>query len=206
MSFPYKNPLTASQLGGSESVARTSTFGTNFSVLQTGGYMEVYYLQDLNWTFGNVTQGAVELSANTIPIQFTKGLNNAFSRDTLVLNSDNISSGRRRLGMQVFVQETDTVYQYTIPNYEDLWDALSGLTGNSAKTQTTYTTTVNDRSEAGINFINAWTGSTIEGVSGVTRNNARWRVFYGTDTAITGGTYFSASTTLELYNLSLIHI
>ena len=47
MAFQYKNPITSSQLSGSESVARTSTFGTNFSVLQTGGYMEVYYLSAL---------------------------------------------------------------------------------------------------------------------------------------------------------------
>ena len=154
MAFQYKNPITSSQLSGSESVARTSTFGTNFSVLQTGGYMEVYYLTDLVWTLGGTVSGPVNYSGNTIPIQFTKGLGSAFSRDILTLNSDNISTGRRRLGMQVFVQETDTVYQYTIPNYEDLWNALSGLTGNSAKTETTYTTTVNDRSQAGRNFIN----------------------------------------------------
>jgi hypothetical protein len=46
--FPYKNPLSSSQLAGPNSVARTSTFGTNFSVLQTGGHMEVYNLYDLN--------------------------------------------------------------------------------------------------------------------------------------------------------------
>ena len=40
MSFPYKNPITASQLSGSESVTRTATFGTNFSVLQTGGFID----------------------------------------------------------------------------------------------------------------------------------------------------------------------
>ena len=152
--------------------------------------MEVYYLQDLIWSFGNVTQGSVQLSANTIPIEFSKGLNNAFSRDTLSLNSDNISSGRRRLGMQVYVHETDTVYQYHIPDYDNLWTALTGLTGNSAITQTEYSTTINNRSEAGLNFTTAWTGSTIEGQSGVTRENARWRIFWGTDIQITGGTYF----------------
>ena len=200
MSFPYKNPITASQLSGSESVSRTSTFGTNFSVLQIGGYMEVYTLADLNWSTYGVTSGVIQNSGNTIPIQFTKGTGSAFSRDILTLNSDNISSGRRRLGMQVFVQETETVYQYTIPNYETLWNNLSGLTGNSATTITEYTTTVNDRSQAGRDFINAWTGSTIEGVSGTTREDARWRVFYGTDVQITGGTYFSGTSDLELYN------
>jgi hypothetical protein len=53
MAFPYKNPITAAQLSGSESVSRTSTFGTNFSVLQTGGYMEVYILDELVWCFIN---------------------------------------------------------------------------------------------------------------------------------------------------------
>jgi hypothetical protein len=138
MSFPYKNPTTASQINGSESVTRTATFGTNFSVLQTGGYMEVYYLSDLIYsTYGGV--GVIQNSGNTIPIQFTVG----GAANTLTLNSDNISSGRRRLGMQVYVQETDTVYQYHIPNYDSLWGSLTGLTGLSAITPTEYTTTVN---------------------------------------------------------------
>ena len=164
MSFEYKNPLSSAQLSGNESVARTATFGTNFSVLTVGGYMEVYYLRDLELTLTAATYPAtIQLSANTIPINFTKGTGTSFSPDNISLNSDNISSGRRRLGMQVYVQETDTVYQYVIPNYETLWDNLSGLTGNSAKTITDYSTTVNSRSQAGKNFINAWTGSTIEG-------------------------------------------
>ena len=94
MSFPYKNPISASQISGTESASRTSTFGTNFSVLQTGGYMEVYSLSDLNWSTYGAT-GAIQNSGNTIPIQFTV----AGSFNTLTLNSDNISSGRRRLGM-----------------------------------------------------------------------------------------------------------
>ena len=152
MAFPYKNPLSANQLSGSNSVTRTATFGTNFSVLQTGGYQEVYYLSDLNWsTYG--ASGVIANSANTIPIQFTVG----GASNTLTLNSDNISSGRRRLGMQVYVQETDTVYQYTIPDYSTLWASITGLTGLSAITQTDYSTTVNTRSQAGRDFINAWT-------------------------------------------------
>ena len=164
MALEYKNPLSSAQLGGTQSVVRTSTFGTNFSVLTVGGYMEVYYLRDLELTLTAATYPSnIQLSANTIPINFTKGTGTSFSPDGISLNSDNISSGRRRLGMQVYVQETDTVYQYTISNYETLWDALSGLTGNSAKTVTDYSTTVNSRSQAGKDFINAWTGSTIEG-------------------------------------------
>ena len=119
MSFNYKNPLSSAQLGGAQSVVRTATFGTNFSVLTVGGYMEVYYLRDLELILTASTYPSqIQLSANTIPINFTKGTGSAFSPDSISLNSDNISSGRRRLGMQVYVQETDTVYQYTIPNYE----------------------------------------------------------------------------------------
>ena len=175
MAFPYKNPISSIQNSASESVTRTVTFGSNFSVLQTGGYMEVYSLSDLNWSTYGIASGAVNNSGNTIPITFTKGTGSAFSRDILTLNSDNISSGRRRLGMLVYVYENNTTYQYIIPNYDTLWNNITGLTGNSGITPTDYTTTVNDRSQAGKDFINSWTGSTIEGVSGVTRDNARWQ-------------------------------
>jgi hypothetical protein len=49
MAFPYKNPISSLQNSATESVVRTATFGTNFSVLSTGGYMEVYSLSDLVW-------------------------------------------------------------------------------------------------------------------------------------------------------------
>ena len=198
MSFPYKNPVANATLSAPEGVAITSTQGTNFSVSQVGGYQEVYYLENLGLTFSGT--GLQQLSANTIPIQINVGTNTGLSFTQLTLNSDNISSGRRRLGMQVYVYETDTVYQYTIPNYDVLWGTVTGLTANSAITQSTTFTTVNARSQAGKDFINSWTGSTIEGVSGVTRDNARWRIFYGTDVQITGGTYNSGTTTLDLYN------
>jgi hypothetical protein len=160
MSFTYKNPITIAQNTNTESVARTAVFGNTFSVLNVGGYMEVYYLRDLELILTAATYPSqIQLSANTIPINFTKGTGSAFSPDFITLNSDNISSGRRRLGMQVYVQETDTVYQYTILNYETLWNNLTGLTGNSAITQSDYSTTVNNRSQAGKDFINTWTGS-----------------------------------------------
>jgi hypothetical protein len=47
MAFSYKNPISATQLTGPDSVNRTATYGTNFSVLQVGGYQEVYSLNDL---------------------------------------------------------------------------------------------------------------------------------------------------------------
>ncbi len=53
MSFPYKNPVSNLVLTDTNSVSLTTTFGTNFSVYNTGGYMEVYTLNDLAYsTFG----------------------------------------------------------------------------------------------------------------------------------------------------------
>jgi hypothetical protein len=187
MPFQYKNPLTSQQLSTPESTVRTLVQGTNFSVLNVGGYMEVYNLSDLGLSF--VGTGLQQLSGNTIPIQITIGTGAAWSPSVLTLNSDNVSSGRRRLGMLVYVYETDTVYQYYIPDYETLWSGLLALTGSSGITQGDYTTTVNTRSQAGRDFIESWTGSTIEGVDSVTRENARWRVFQVTSgTAGTAGT------------------
>lgn len=127
MSFPYKNPVANVTLTAPEGVAINSFVGTNFSVSQIGGYQEVYYLNNLELGFSGT--GLQQLSGNTIPIQISIGTNTGLSYTTLTLNSDNISSGRRRLGMQVYVQETDTVYQYTIPNYDALWNSVTGLTG-----------------------------------------------------------------------------
>ena len=70
--------------------------------------MEVFSLNDLNFVYSGT--GLQQLSANTIPIQLTLR-STPVAPDILTLNSDNISSGRRKLGMQVYVQETDTVYQ-----------------------------------------------------------------------------------------------
>ena len=187
MSFPYKNPISGEVLGGPQSVSREEVYGSNFSVLQTGGYMEVYNLSDLNFTVPGTT-GTVKLSGNTIPIRYTKGTGSLFSPNIITLNSDNISSGRRRLGMLVYVHETDQVYQYTIPNYDSLWSGLTTLTGLSGLSEDDYFTSVNSRSQIGQDFIDAWLDSSIEGVSGVTRNNARWKIFWGTDWQLTGGT------------------
>jgi hypothetical protein len=194
MSLIYKNPISASQLTGAESVARDVNYGTNFSVLQVGGYMEVYTLNDLSFTVPAGQTGTIEYSGNTIPITYSKRAL-PFLPDSVTLNSDNISSGRRRLGMLVYVHETEQTYQYTIPNYESLWDAASGSTQESD-----FGTTVTTSTTGGTAFIDAWLDSSIEGVSGVTRDNARWRVFWGTDWQITGGTYNSGTGTLSLEN------
>jgi hypothetical protein len=195
MALIYKNPTSSIKLSVANSVERTATFGTNFSVLQVGGYMEVYELNDLELTLTG-SSGVVGLSANTIPIRYSiRAL--PFLPDSVVLNSDNISSGRRRLGMLVYVHETKQTYQYTIDDYETLWDAA--VTDGSVSEQENGTTVTNDTT-AGTNLINAWTGSTIEGQNGVTRDNARWRIFWGTDWQITGGTYNSGTGTLSLDN------
>ena len=192
MSFIYKNPLSSTQLTSQESVARGKVFGTNYSVLQTGGYMEVYTLNDLLYTIPEGATGLIEYTGNTIPINYSKRTL-PFLPDTLTLNSDNISSGRRRLGMLVYVHETQQTYQYTIPNFETLWDGASGSTNQSS-----YGTTVSTSTAGGQSFINAWLDDTIEGVSGATRENSRWRIFWGTDWQITGGTYTSETGTLAL--------
>ena len=195
MSFPYLNPTNSSRLSAPWSVGRSTVEGTNFSVLGIGGWMEVANLSDLSLTF--IGTGSQTYSGNSIPININIGKGTSFSPNALQLHNDNISSGRRRIGMVVYVNETGLSYQYEIDNYETLWSAATASEGTVLIN--TYNTSVYSNSIAGQNFINAWTGSTIEGVSGTTRNNARWRIFHGTDTFVTGGTYFSATSTIELY-------
>jgi len=198
MSFPYKNPITGQQSDGPISITRNAVQGTNFSVLGVGGYMEVYNLSELNLVFSGT--GTQELSGNTVPIQLTIGTNNTFNPTLLTLNSDNISSGRRRLGMLVYVISENQVYQYTIQNYETLWNSVTGQT--NVVNISDYTTTVNSRSQEGRDFISAWTASTIDGVDGNTSSNSRWVKYYGSGLSITGGTYNTGNTTLTLVNIT----
>jgi len=184
MSFPYKNPISSIQLNGTQSVPRNNTYGTTFSVNNTGGYMEVYSLSDLYYTIPSGTTGSIEYSGNTIPIEFTKGTGAVWSPDVLTLASDNISSGRRRLGMLVYVYEQDQVYQYYINNYETLFNAATASTGCVRISD--FGTTINNKTAAGQSFINAWTGNTIEDVSGATHATAVWRKF--SSGASSGGT------------------
>ena len=230
--FNYKNPLSSEIAVGSLTVDRDDTKGTTFSVGLIGGYMEVWSLDDLKYTIYGT--GNIEDERNRIPIQYYERLFGGQS-NTLTINNDLISSGRRRLGMLVYVHETDTTYQYVIPNYENLFDPLSAYTGGLVITGDT-TWTISTGSQFAPNadttaFVDAWLDSSIEGVSGVTRENARWRIFWGTDwqvtggtvdynstgdlnlnsnsgntvtisglKTITGGTYFSGTSTLTLYN------
>jgi hypothetical protein len=193
MSVPYKNPISSIQVGGPQSISRTSVFGTNFSVNSIGGYMEVYNLSDLTLTLTASTYpDLIQLSANTIPIRYTKGNGTFSSPDYITLNSDNVSSGRRKLGMLVYVHETDLTYQFVIPNYDTLWNNLTGLTGFSAITYSDYTTVVTNHSSAGQSFINSWTASTIEGVGGHTSIDSNWRIF---QTGGGGGTFSGGTVT-----------
>jgi len=194
MSFNYRNPLATTIFESAVGVALDNNTGTNFSVFSIGGYMEVYSYQDLIFTIPDGSSGEILYSGNTIPIAFSYG-DPLEIPNVLTLYSDEVSSGRRRLGMMVYVISADTTYQYIIDDYVTLWNAAqtSGALGFDGVNWTCETST-----EAGSNFVNAWTGSTIEGVSGVTRENARWRIANLNDNYITGGTYYSATTTLEL--------
>ena len=205
--FLNKIPVSPITSFGNPSVPNGSTFGTNFSILQTGGYMEVYTLSGLTYTIPPATTGIIEFSGNSIPIQFTKGSGSAFSPDVLTLNSDNISSGRRKLGMLAYVYETNKIYQFRIDNYDTLWNNATGATGLGGPTVviSDYGTTVKNNSAAGIAFINAWTASTISGVDGYNDTNSSWRVLStggsgGGGTSITGGTFNHGTETLSLYD------
>jgi len=200
MSFPYKNPISPSQLSGQQSLERTKTYGTSYSTLSTGGYMEVYSLDQLYYTIPPSTYGPIEYSGNSIPITFSKGSGTTFSFDTLTLQPDNISSGRRKQGMLVYVKEVDQVYQYSIDNYETLWNAATGSTGTTIVSD--FGTTIKANSPQNISFINSWTANTIDGVSGVTRANAVWKKYHGTNLALTGGSFNIFTGVLSLTNIT----
>jgi len=198
--LPYKNPISPIQVLGTPSVRNTDLFGTHFSVYGVGGYMEVYNVSDLYYTIPSNTYGVIQYSGNTIPINFSKGSGTTFSLDSLTLNSDLISSGRRRLGMLVYVYETDQIYQFNINNYDSLWSAATASTGTVVTNQ--FGTTVRANSSANQSFINAWTGNTVEGISGATSSTAVWKKLAtgggGGGSGITGGTYYQNTLTLDL--------
>ena len=205
--FLNKIPVSPITSFGNPSVPNGSTIGTNFSILQTGGFMEVYTLSGLTYTIPPATTGIIEFSGNSIPIQFTKGSGSVFSPDVLTLNSDNISSGRRKLGMLVYVYETNKIYQFRIDNYNTLWNNATGATtglGGPTVVISDFGTTVKNNTLEGQAFINAWTASTISGIGGYDDTNASWRVLStggsGGGTSITGGTFDNNTDTLTLNN------
>ena len=179
MSFNYKNPITPLYSLGNISVKRQNVFGTNFSVLSTGGFMEIYDIDDLYFTIPPSTVGLVEFTGNTIPIQLNISNGSPFSFNVLTLNSDNISSGRRRLGMLAYVISQDQVYQFQIPNFNSLWNSVTGASGPGGNTVifSDFGTTIKSNSPEGISFISAWTANTIEGISGETASTANWKKF-----------------------------
>jgi len=186
----YKNPISSISSVGTPYVPNYSNFGTHFSVYGVGGYMEVYNLSDLYYIIPSGQYGTINYSGNSIPLNYIKSSGGS-SFDTLVLNSDNISSGRRKLGMLVYVYETDQIYQFLIDNYSSLWSAATAST--NCVTIGTFGTTVRGNTSQGLSFIGAWTGNTIEGVSGATRSTSVWKKLQtgsgGGGSGITGGTF-----------------
>jgi hypothetical protein len=106
--------------------------------------------------------------------------------------------------MLAYVKEVDQVYQFDISNFETLWNAATGATGIGGNTVvfSDFGTTVSNNSVAGQNFINAWTGTSIEGYLGVTRSTSNWKKFWSNNLAITGGTYNGSNNTVTLINIT----
>jgi hypothetical protein len=200
MAIPYKNPTTPLQFQGSLSIDPTQTFGNTFSVYNIGGYMEVGSLSDLSYSIPTGTTGSIEFSGNTIPIEFLKGGGQPYSPDVLTLYSDNISSGRRRLGMLVYVYEEDQVYQFHISGYTSLFTAATASTNCVSISE--FGTLVRNNTPQGRSFINAWTASTIEGVAGYTSETATWRKFNTGSSGATGITGSGISGYIPKWNSS----
>ena len=203
MSYSFRNPISPNQVNSTQTVDSTKIFGTDISVLGTGGYMEVFNLSDLEFTIPIGETGTIVYSGNSIPVNFFKGNGSAYSPDVLILGSDNMTSGRRRLGMLVYVHETDQIYQLLPSNYESLWNSATGATGIGGNTVVVsdFGTTIKNNSAAGQNFINIWTASTVEDVSGTTRSTASWKKYYGSDKSLTGGTFNSFTGTLNMSDI-----
>ena len=196
----YQNPLSPLRVLGTQSVNSDQFIGTHYSTLGVGGYMEVYNISDLYYTVPGGQYGTIQYSGNTIPINFYKGSGTSFSYNTLTLNSDNISSGRNKLGMLAYDYETDEIYQFGIDNYDTLWSAATASTGTVVITD--FGTTVRGSTPEGIAFIAGWTGNTVEGISGETSSTAVWKKLAtgggGGGSGITGGTYYPNTLTLDL--------
>jgi hypothetical protein len=169
----FLNPISPIQSIGTTSVPRNENYGTTFSNSIVGGYMQVNSLNDLIYSIPSGQTGNIEYSGNTIPINFVKGIGTSFSRDVVILNSDNQSSGRRKIGMLVYVREQEQLYQYTNDNFLTLWNAATAATGTVVISD--FGTTVNNSTAAGQNLINSCTASTIDGYNGVVRANAVWK-------------------------------
>ena len=196
----YRNPLVSQITTAPKTPASLDRdYGNIFSVYNIGGYMEVYNLSDLTYVVPSGTTGNIYYSGNSIPIKFYKSSNTL--TDKVFLWNDKISSGRRRLGQLVFVQETQMTYQYTVPDYDSVYTAATAAGAVTYDGQAYYEV-INKigvtPNAAGQALIDVWTGSTIEGVDGVARDDARWRIFHGTDTFLTGGSLNASTGVLSL--------
>lgn len=186
----YSLPSSPQKIYGAPSLLNGVFYGTHFNNLGVGGIVQVYNVTDLYYTVPSGFYGLVQFSGNVIPINFVKGSGTSYSYDVLTLNSDNISSGRKQLGMLAYVYETDQIYQFIIDNYDNLWSAATASTGTV--TFTDFGTIVRGNTAAGAAFISGWTGNTVEGVSGATRSTSVWKKFQtggGGGSGITGGTF-----------------
>jgi hypothetical protein len=194
MSFEYKNPKSSVVLSGPNSVNVDSNTGSNFSSFQIGGFYQVFKLSDLNFTIPSGATGTILYSANTIPIDFSYNAPNG-APNVINLYSDGISSGRRKLGMMAYVYENNKTYQYQIPNYETLFNNALNV-GSVINIDFGYQCL--DNTNEGQLLLNAWTGSTIEGISGETRAAARWVEYnnFNSGNTITTLTAITTSQTL----------
>jgi hypothetical protein len=147
--------------------------GITWDVYNIGGYMSVNFLPDLLFTIPSGTTGEIIDINTTIPIDFDYFDPIGFP-NVLHLNNDGISSGRRKVGMLVYVAETNKVYQFSFENYLQLYsDALSSGALYEFYSEFTYPTDppgtreiitsieCNTSTPEGIAFVNAWTGNTI---------------------------------------------
>lgn len=169
MAFKFTLPFSTNIPDDSFAFANTEPKGTNFSLFGIGGYMEVWSTDDLKFTVDGTND--IKLSGNTIPIEYYKGPVSAIP-NRLTLEGDGISSGRRKLGMLAYVHETDQVYQYVIPDYENLWQDAEDegwIQANANDGQiisyTVRSKPTDNSYSAATAFVNAWLDNSIEGVS-----------------------------------------
>ncbi len=183
--YTYPGPVNSNNNFSPYTILTGYTHGVTYSNYITGGFHQVYNVSDLYLT--GVTNNAYPL----IPILILGYSGTVVPNVTqLFLNNDNMSSGRRKVGMLSYVYETNTTYQLSIDNYNILWTAATASTSGIERCVVfdyNEFTLVKSNTPEGIAFINAWTNSLVEGVSGTTRPNAAWRIFT-TSGGTSGGT------------------
>lgn len=179
--FPYKLPISLNTIQYPITPSSGNSSGTHYSIYGIGGYVEVQNLSELSYT------------SSTIPVNVL--IDSSGNTTGLILNGDNISSGRRRLGMLAYVYETDTIYQFYIPNYDTAFNTATGTSAYQKRYTTfgTYETYVFPSSATTL-LISGWTEDTIEGVGGATSATARWRKLSFSGSSPSGGTVNGSGT------------